>query len=91
MSITKAVADVANNVLDKFVQDKDLKEQLAHNLKIELIELDKSQIEVNKEAAKSTNWFVAAARPSILWICSLSLGIHSVSYTHLTLPTNREV
>ena len=76
MSITNAVAEVANNVLDKFVQDKDLKEQLAHNLKIELIELDKAQIEVNKEAAKSTNWFVAAARPSILWICSLSLAIH---------------
>ena len=76
MSITNAVADVANNVLDKFVQDKDLKEQLAHNLKIELIELDKAQIEVNKEAAKSTNWFVAAARPSVLWICSLSLAIH---------------
>ena len=76
MSITKAVADVANNVLDKFVQDKDLKEQLAHNLQVELIELDKAQIEVNKEAAKRTNWFVAAARPSIFWICSFSLGIH---------------
>jgi hypothetical protein len=48
LSITNAVAEVANNVLDKFVQDKDLKEQLAHNLKIELIELDKAQIEVNK-------------------------------------------
>jgi hypothetical protein len=62
--------------LDKFVQDKDLKEQLAHNLKIELIELDKAQIEVNKEAAKSTNWFVAAARPSVLWICAFSLAVH---------------
>lgn len=75
MSILK-ISDVANNILDKFVQDKDLKEQLAHNLKKELIELDKQQIEVNKQAAKSPNWFVAAARPSILWICSLSLAIH---------------
>ena len=40
MSITK-IAEVANNVLDKFVQDKDLKEQLSHDLQKELISLFK--------------------------------------------------
>ena len=36
MSIIK-IAEVANNVLDKFVQDKDLKEKLSHDLQKELI------------------------------------------------------
>ena len=75
MSITK-IAEVANNVLDKFVQDKDLKEQLSHDLQKELISLDKAQIALNSEEAKNGNWFVSAARPSILWICSFSLGVH---------------
>jgi hypothetical protein len=75
MSITK-IAEVANNVLDKFVQDKDLKEQLSHDLQKELISLDKAQISLNAEEAKNRNWFISGARPSILWICSFSLGVH---------------
>ncbi len=55
MSITQAVTEVANNVLDKFVQDKDLKEKLSHDLQKELISLDKEQIKLNAEDAKSGN------------------------------------
>ena len=68
MSITKAVSDVANNVLDKFVQDKDLKEQLAHNLKMELIELDKAQIGLNAEEAKKRE-LVCIVMETLRWIC----------------------
>lgn len=75
MSIIK-IAEVANNVLDKFVQDKDLKEQLSHDLQKELISLDKAQIALNSEEAKNRNWFVSAARPSVLWICSFALAVH---------------
>ena len=75
MSITK-IAEVANNVLDKFVQDKDLKQQLSHDLQTEFIALDKAQIALNSEEAKNRNWFVSGARPSILWICSFSLAVH---------------
>ena len=75
MSIIK-IAEVANNVLDKFVQDKDLKEQLSHDLQKELISLDKAQIALNSEEAKNRNWFVSGARPSILWICSFALAVH---------------
>ena len=75
MSIIK-IAEVANNVLDKFVQDKDLKEQLSHDFQKELISLDKAQIALNSEEAKNRNWFVSGARPSILWICSFALAVH---------------
>lgn len=31
------------------------------------------QAAANIESAKSTNWFVAGARPSLLWICAIAL------------------
>jgi hypothetical protein len=31
------------------------------------------QAAANIESAKSTNWFVAGARPSLLWICAVAL------------------
>lgn len=38
-----------------------------------LLEVDKAQIEVNKEEAKSASLFVAGWRPAIGWICASSL------------------
>lgn len=36
-------------------------------------DLAKGQLEVNTEEAKSTNWFVAGARPFIMWTCGGAL------------------
>ena len=41
-------------------------------------DLAKLQIQVNVEEAKSTNWFVAGARPFIMWTCGVSLAYVSV-------------
>ena len=77
MSITK-IAEVANNVLDKFVQDKDLKEQLSHDLQKELISLDKAQISLNAAEAKNGNWFVSSWRPCIGYVCGFALCTHYI-------------
>ena len=77
MSITK-IAEVANNVLDKFVQDKDLREQLSHDLQKEFISLDKEQIKLNAEEAKSGNWFASSWRPCIGYVCCLALCVHYI-------------
>jgi len=77
LSITK-IAEVANNVLDKFVQDKDLKEQLAHDLQKELISLDKAQISLNAAEAKNGNWFVSSWRPCIGYVCGFALCTHYI-------------
>ena len=37
-------------------------------------DLAKLQIQTNIEEAKSTNWWVAGARPFIMWICGFSLA-----------------
>jgi hypothetical protein len=78
LSIAQAVTKVANNVLDKFVQDKDLKEKLSHDLQKELISLDKEQIKLNAEEAKSGNWFASSWRPFIGYVCGFALCVHFI-------------
>ena len=66
-------------LLDKFIEDKDQKAKLAHDLSTmaerHAQELALAQIEVLKEDAKG-NWFQSSWRPLIGWISGLSLGIN---------------
>lgn len=39
---------------------------------------DLAQVEVNKEQAKSTNWFVAGARPFVMWVCASALAYATI-------------
>ena len=72
--IAESLIGVAGKVLDKFVEDKDLKSKLAAELKTQLIALDLAQAETNLEQAKHPSIFVAGARPSIMWICAFALA-----------------
>tara|TARA_R100000479_G_C6350510_1_gene189025 strand:+ start:253 stop:645 length:393 start_codon:yes stop_codon:yes gene_type:complete len=66
-------------LLDKFIEDKDQKNALAHEIATmsqrHAQEAMLAQIEVLKADAKG-NWFQASWRPLIGWICGLSLGIN---------------
>ena len=46
---------------------------LDNNIKLQL-----AQLAVNQEEAKSTNWFVAGARPFIMWTCGVSLAYAAI-------------
>ena len=62
-------------LLDKFIEDKDVKNKLAHDLSTmaerHAQELAKGQLEVNKTEAAHKSLFVAGGRPAIGWICGL--------------------
>ena len=66
-------------LLDKFIEDKDQKAKLAHELATMADKhaqaLALAQIKVNQEEAKG-NWFQSSWRPLIGWICGLSLAIN---------------
>ena len=66
-------------LLDKFIEDKDQKAALAHEISTMAEkhghEIALAQIEVLKADAKG-NWFQSSWRPLIGWICGLSLGIN---------------
>jgi hypothetical protein len=70
---------VASKLLGKFIEDKDTKNKLAHEIATMAEkhgqELALAQIEVLKEDAKG-NWFQSSWRPLIGWISGLSLGIN---------------
>ena len=74
LGIAESVIGVAGKVLDKFVEDKDLKTKLTHELKSQIVSLDLAQAQTNLEQSKHPSIFVAGARPAIMWICAFALG-----------------
>ena len=74
LGIAEAVVGVAGKVLDKFVEDKDLKTKLNAELQTQLIQLDLAQAQANIEQAKHASIFVAGARPAIMWVCCFALA-----------------
>ena len=64
--------------LDKFVEDKDLRITLQHQLLAGLQKLDLAQIGVNKEEAKHSSLFVSGWRPFIGWSCGIAITYHAM-------------
>ena len=95
--IAESVIGVAGKVLDKFVEDKDLKTKLEAEIKSQVISLDLAQAQANIEQAKQPSLFVSGARPSIMWVCCFGLAwqfvlqpiavwIIAITHSNLTLP-----
>ena len=74
LGIADSVIGIAGKVLDKFVEDKDLKKKLDHELRSQIVSLDLAQAQANVEQAKHSSVFIAGARPAIMWICAFGLG-----------------
>ena len=78
----QALRGPVTGLLDKFIEDKDQKNKLAHEIATmadkHSNEIAKSQIEVNKEEAKSRHWWIAGWRPACGWICTLAMGYHFI-------------
>ncbi len=64
--------------LNKFVEDKDLRITLQHQLLAGLQKLDLAQIGVNKEEAKHSSLFVSGWRPFIGWSCGIAITYHAM-------------
>jgi|TARA_A100001391_G_scaffold191452_1_gene164810 hypothetical protein len=66
-------------LLDKFVEDKDQKNALAHEIATmaekQAHAVALAQIEVNKLEAQG-NWFQSSWRPLVGWVCAISFGWH---------------
>jgi len=69
-------------LLDKFIEDKDQKNALAHEIATlaekQAHEAQIAQIEVNKQEAQHRSIFVAGWRPFIGWTCGTALAYHFV-------------
>lgn len=75
----QALINPVANLLDKFIEDKDEKNKLAHEL-VTMSEkfshdINLAQIRVNQQEAAHKNLFVAGWRPAVGWICGTGLAI----------------
>lgn len=78
----EALIGPVTGLLDKFIEDKDQKAKLAHDLATmaerHAQELAKGQLEVNAAEAKHRSIFVAGWRPFVGWTCGVALCWHFV-------------
>ena len=78
MSILTSLITPVSGLLDKFIEDKDKKNALAHEIATmaerHAQELAKAQIEVNKTEAAHTSLFVAGWRPACGWVAVLGMA-----------------
>ena len=77
-SLTALVVPVTN-LLDQFVEDKDKKNELAHQIATMADkhhqEIMLAQIAVNREEAKG-NWFQSSWRPATAWVCVAGFAVN---------------
>jgi len=70
------------SLLDKFIEDKDQKAKLAHEISTmaerHALELSKGQLEINKVEAQHRSMFVAGWRPFLGWGLSFAMIWHFV-------------
>ena len=78
----QALIGPITGLLDKFVEDKDQKAALAHELATmsdrHAQELAKGQLEINKAEAASASVFKGGWRPFIGWTCGAAFAYHFV-------------
>jgi len=78
---TALIAPVTS-LLDKFIEDKDKKNALAHEIATmaekHAHEANLIQAETNKEEAQHRSVWVAGWRPFIGWVCGFALAWHFV-------------
>jgi|TARA_B110000285_G_C14789523_1_gene452356 hypothetical protein len=69
-------------ILGKFVEDKDQRNALAHEIATmsekHALELSKGQLEVNKVEAAHKSLFVSGWRPAVGWCCCLALLYNTI-------------
>jgi len=82
LNLVSSLVGPVTGLLDKFIEDKDQKAKLAHEIATmaekQAHEANMAQVEVNKAEAKHRSIFVAGWRPFVGWICAVGLGYHFV-------------
>ena len=89
MSIVNALIGPVSGLLDKFIEDKDQKNALAHEIATmserHAHEALKGQLEINKVEAAHKSLFVAGWRPAIGWVCMLGLLYNTINANVLSI------
>ena len=78
----QALIGPVTGLLDKFVEDKDAKNAMAHEIATmaekAAHEAAMAQVEINKAEAQHRSIFVAGWRPFVGWTCGFALAYHFI-------------
>lgn len=78
----QALIGPVTGLLDKFIEDKDQKNALAHEIATmsekHAQELAKGQLEINKAEAASGSLFKGGWRPAVGWVCAFAFAYHFI-------------
>ena len=79
MSLITSLVGPVTGLLDKFIEDKDQKALLAHEISTmaesHAQEALLAKLEINKHDAKG-NWFQSSWRPATAWVCVLGFLVN---------------
>tara|TARA_R100001377_G_scaffold58733_1_gene35259 strand:+ start:287 stop:670 length:384 start_codon:yes stop_codon:yes gene_type:complete len=82
MTILSSLIGPVTGLLDKFIEDKDQKNALAHEISTmadkHALELAKGQLAVNAIEAAHKSLFVSGWRPAVGWCCCLALLYNTI-------------
>jgi hypothetical protein len=82
MPLLDSLIGPVTGILDKFVEDKDQKAKLAHEISTmadrHAQQLALAQIEVNKAEAASGSVWKGGWRPFVGWVCGVAFAYHFV-------------
>jgi|TARA_R100000353_G_scaffold102771_1_gene74331 hypothetical protein len=82
MSIVASLVGPVTGLLDKFIEDKDQKAKLAHEIATmsekHSQEAMLAQLEINKAEAATGSLFIGGWRPCIGWICAFGLLYNTI-------------
>ena len=82
MALLSALVGPVTGLLDKFIEDKDQKVALAHEISTmadrHAQELALAQVEVNKAEAASNSVWKGGWRPFVGWVCGAAFAYHFV-------------
>jgi hypothetical protein len=83
IGLVSSLIGPVTGILDKFVEDKDAKAAMAHEIATmaqkAAHDAAMAQVEVNKTEAQHRSVFVAGWRPFIGWTCGVALAYHFVA------------
>jgi hypothetical protein len=91
INLISGLAGPVSAILDKFIEDKDKKAQLAHDIATmaerHAHEAVQAQLEINKKEAEHPSLFVSGWRPAVGWVCVLGMAGNfiTIPFTNMIL------
>ena len=91
LNLIGTLAGPVAGILDKFIEDKDKKAALAHEIATmaekHAHEVVKAQLEINKAEAQHPSLFVSGWRPAVGWVCVLGMAGNfiTIPFTNMVL------